>query len=100
MVRCGMMIGICDYDRLCYEEQVRPGTATSAPLQDVFTLKHTKKNSVKKGLYKKKKVNPDRKNKNKGGVKKVNMSKECGGVNVGKYERLFGRCNDRHCFQC
>ena len=71
MVRCGMMMRIRDYDRLRYEEWVWPGTATSAPLQDVFALEHTKKDSIKKGLYRKKKLNPDRKNKNKGGVKKV-----------------------------
>ena len=66
-----MMMGIHDYNRLCYKERVQPGTATSASLQDVFALEHTKKDSIKKGLYRKKKLNPDRKNKNKGGVKKV-----------------------------
>jgi len=41
-----MRIG--DYDRLRYREWVRPGTATSAPLQDVFALEHTKKDYMKK----------------------------------------------------
>jgi len=47
----GMMwyvMRIGDYDRLRYREWVRPGTATSAPLQDVFALEHTKKDCMKK----------------------------------------------------
>ena len=40
------------YDRLCYDDRDRPGTATSAPLQDVFALEHTKKDCMKKDYIK------------------------------------------------
>ena len=69
-----MIMRMCDYDRLRYNDRDQPGTATSAPLQDVFALEHTKKDCMKKRLYEKglykKKINPKRKNKNREMVSK------------------------------
>jgi len=65
---------MCDYDRLHYDDQDWLSTATSAPLQDVFALEHTKKDCMNKRLYEKglykKKINPKRKNKNREMVSK------------------------------
>ena len=69
------MMRMCDYDRLRYDDRDRPGTATSAPLQDVFALEHTKKRLYEKEDYMKKdcikrKLTQKEKNKNREMVSK------------------------------
>jgi len=70
-----MMMRMCDYDRLRYNDRDQPGTATSAPLQDVFALEHTKKRLYEKEDYMKKdcikrKLTQKEKNKNREMVSK------------------------------